>query len=595
LQLHHVSLGLVYPHSKKIVHGDLKAVNLKYLLIIFTYLMGISQLNVLIDGGGKAVLCDFGLSRIKADATSRTVATSDQGGLAGSRNWMAPELLLGQSLKKECDIYAFGMTLYEVSLFLSVANIAPGLTSCKIFTHEIPLGHIHHTDFIELVVRQGVRPERPDGEDAPQLSNPIWELAEQCWAKNPISRPTASAISDILSRLIETNDTARPTLDSSPHQIALSPSSGEAVPSELQTSLPNLLGLFDTTSMARLVSDSFPSHSIPPAEPPLQMPIPAQAGPPHYLTPSPNLTLRGHTKLVYCAAFSPDGKYIVSGSGDKTVMVWDAKMGKCALGPLNMHTLSVWCVAFSPNGRRIASGSCDKTIVVWDAVTGEVVAGPLEGHTKAIWCVCFSPDDKHIASGALDNTVRIWDAQTGGLLVGPLTGHTSCVCSVVFSGDGGKVASGSDDRTVMTWDVRSGKLVLGPLRGHKNRVIFVAFSPDGNKIVSTSSDNNSCVWDTRSGVLVSGPSKRHAEGTLAVEFMPNTAWHCAVSPDGKLIAGIMNRNPARARLWDSKTGRLAATFAGHTAKIWTIAFAPDSKRVVSSSGDKTVRVYTLAL
>jgi serine/threonine protein kinase len=73
---------------------------------------------VLIDGGGKAVLCDFGLSRIKADVTSRTVARPNQNGPMGSRNWMAPELLLGGSLKKPCDLYAFGMTLYEVGLTL---------------------------------------------------------------------------------------------------------------------------------------------------------------------------------------------------------------------------------------------------------------------------------------------------------------------------------------------------------------------------------------------------------------------------------------------------------------------------------------------
>ena len=74
---------------------------------------------MLIDGSGKAVLCDFGLSRIKADTATRTVVRFE-GGVAGSRNWMATELLLGGSLRKPCDIYAFGMTIYEVRLVLTM-------------------------------------------------------------------------------------------------------------------------------------------------------------------------------------------------------------------------------------------------------------------------------------------------------------------------------------------------------------------------------------------------------------------------------------------------------------------------------------------
>jgi serine/threonine protein kinase len=68
------------------------------------------------------VLCDFGLSRIKADATSRT-ARSVSEGIVGSRNWMAPEQLLGGLLKKPCDIYALGMTIYEVSRGLMVLHM----------------------------------------------------------------------------------------------------------------------------------------------------------------------------------------------------------------------------------------------------------------------------------------------------------------------------------------------------------------------------------------------------------------------------------------------------------------------------------------
>ena len=72
---------------------------------------------MLIDDSGKAVLCDFGLSRVKADTMSRTVRADGQG-IVGSRNWMSPEQLRGGLLKKSDDIYAFGMTLYEVSLSL---------------------------------------------------------------------------------------------------------------------------------------------------------------------------------------------------------------------------------------------------------------------------------------------------------------------------------------------------------------------------------------------------------------------------------------------------------------------------------------------
>ena len=96
VQLQHVSLGLVYLHANRIIHGDIKG------------------LNILIDEGERALLCDFGLTKIKSDINSRTESSAQMGFALGSRNWMAPELLQGGRLKKPCDVYSFGMTMYEV-------------------------------------------------------------------------------------------------------------------------------------------------------------------------------------------------------------------------------------------------------------------------------------------------------------------------------------------------------------------------------------------------------------------------------------------------------------------------------------------------
>jgi serine/threonine protein kinase len=71
------------------------------------------QLNVLIDDGEKAVLCDFGLSRIKADVNSRTTQANARP-IAGSRNWMAPERFEGDPPGKASDVFAFGLVIYEV-------------------------------------------------------------------------------------------------------------------------------------------------------------------------------------------------------------------------------------------------------------------------------------------------------------------------------------------------------------------------------------------------------------------------------------------------------------------------------------------------
>jgi WD40 repeat protein len=192
----------------------------------------------------------------------------------------------------------------------------------------------------------------------------------------------------------------------------------------------------DTAFGARPVPNASPSYPIVLVDSKALQPVPIQNSPPSPSATPPNLILQDHTDWVHGAAFSPDGNYIVSGSDDRTLIVWDAQTGDLGLGPVKIHANPVYCVAWSPDGRKIASGSYDKTVMIWDSATGQVVAGPFKGHSDAIESVSFSPNGKQIASGSQDNTIRVWDAQTGDLLVGPLAGHTKRVNTVAFSGDG---------------------------------------------------------------------------------------------------------------------------------------------------------------
>jgi serine/threonine protein kinase len=160
-----------------------------------------SKVNILIDHGGNAVLCDFGLSHVKEDIASCTSAI-DAPSIAGSRNWMAPERLNGSPLRKPCDIYAFGMVIYEVSynsFQIPVEWLIDGLN--QIQTNETPLPILAFGSFIdciEHVVGRNLRPQRPEADEAPQMTDALWRLAERCWVAKSIARPNANTVCDAI-------------------------------------------------------------------------------------------------------------------------------------------------------------------------------------------------------------------------------------------------------------------------------------------------------------------------------------------------------------------------------------------------------------
>ena len=211
---------------------------------------------------------------------------------------------------------------------------------------------------------------------------------------------------------------------------------------------------------------------------------------PRVKTPSRSHVQTGHTDFVSAVAVSPDGRFIVSGSQDRTVKVWDAQSG-ALLRSLKGHT-SVSAVAVSPDGCFIISGSWDQTVKVWDAQSGALLRS-LGGHTGPVLAVAVSSDGRFIVSGSWDGTVKVWDAQSGALLRS-LKGHTDFVFDVAVSPDGRFLVSGLGDGTVKVWDAQNGELLCS-LKGHTGQVNTVAVSPDGRFLVSGSGDHTIRAWN----------------------------------------------------------------------------------------------------
>ena len=203
----------------------------------------------------------------------------------------------------------------------------------------------------------------------------------------------------------------------------------------------------------------------------------------------------GHTDGVTSVAISPDGRYALSGSRDKTLRLWEVATGK-EIRQFTGHTGGVWSVAFSPDGRYALSGSEDKTLRLWEVATGQEIR-QFTGHHVGVNSVAFSPDGRYALSGSEDQTLRLWDVKTGQQ-VRRFTEKTDKILCVAFSPDGRYALSGSYDQfdkkhILRLWEVATGKEIRR-FTGHTSGVESVAFSPDGRYALSGSSDKTLRLW-----------------------------------------------------------------------------------------------------
>ena len=148
--------------------------------------------------------------------------------------------------------------------------------------------------------------------------------------------------------------------------------------------------------------------------------------------------------------------------------------------------------AFSPDGRRLVTGDDNQTVRVWDLTTGKRVLGPLTGHRDVITGVAFSPNGRYIVSTSRDHDARVWDAKSGRLV--STLSHIAIVSGAAFSADSRWLVT-AGPRAASVWDLRTGRKLFG--LNARDRLITVAFSPRGWGIASGGLRGGVKVYDCR--------------------------------------------------------------------------------------------------
>lgn len=212
--------------------------------------------------------------------------------------------------------------------------------------------------------------------------------------------------------------------------------------------------------------------------------------------------LIGHSGSIYGLSFSPDNRYLLSSSEDKTTRLWSLDT-YTPLVSYKGHNHPIWDVKFSPFGHYFATASHDQTARLWSCDH----IYPLRifaGHLNDVDTVEFHPNSTYVFTGSSDKTCRMWDISKGNT-VRIFNGHTGPVNTMAVSPDGRWLASAGEDSIINIWDIGSGRR-LKSMKGHgRNSIYSLAFSKEGSILISGGADNSVRVWDIKRGTNEAGP------------------------------------------------------------------------------------------
>lgn len=277
--------------------------------------------------------------------------------------------------------------------------------------------------------------------------------------------------------------------------------------------------------------------------------------------------LRGHGGPVRALAISPDGTQALSGSFDTSAIRWSISRN-AAEQVMRFHEGAVNAVTFLKDGRMVSAGA-DTRIAIWSTDKSQPDA-VLDGHKAPVASLAVSPDGAWLASAAWDHTVRLWPLNGGAPRV--LEGHSQNVNGIAFSPDGRDAISAGYDATVRIWPVSGdGSAIVRQLPTPLNAVAVAA---DG-EIVTGGADGK---------VYFLSPQ---GEMRDEVQASATPIIALAVASDGALVAAAGIRGSVA--VIERKTRNIQKTLVGPGLPVWSVAFFPDSRTLLTGGADRMLR------
>lgn len=285
-------------------------------------------------------------------------------------------------------------------------------------------------------------------------------------------------------------------------------------------------------------------------------------------------TLAGHTATVTCAAFSPDGKFLATGSQDGTVKIWSAPKRRL-IKTFHVTSKSVWSVGFTPDGEDIFTGY-DCGVELWDLDSDRVektFPGELAVLSRTGALLATADSSPFFWEPAGD--VKIWNLHSGLLL----RTFDQPGRALALSPDGGLLAMAGQNTGITVWNTSDGKLLR--TWSTANPIWSLNFSPDSRELVSAGWSSDVQVWQLDGF----SPPQTFSNGELHV-------WSAVFSVDGTTIATTSSDQTVR--LWDSSTLQLKTTLHGHGGEVWCAAFSPDGELLATGGKDQNVLLWPTA-